>query len=348
MNPSPPPTWVVSYAYYESGPRAVENLRFFLQEGIQKMLHTHSAETVVVAVSLNGPCSLSLPDSVCVTQRDNHGFDWGAHAANLSATGLPTRGAMFLNAGQRGPFLPAYWPRDRHWLHAMADHREEDTGIVAASVFTHEIHKCPVAETWAFYLTAKALEHVYEHTDIFSNAATKLEAVQREDRLTEHLLDQGFALESLLYKYRHQVWRRSDPYNSRNEDRIPSRPWSYADISIHPVESLFYKTHWNSSTSPHENGYECPFEQRYTEWAFGEETPRVLKPWTEFVPPPTQTETEQAEPEPEPEPPQPEARVTKELAPPKKVDKLWWSALIGIVSVGVLAVVVTILLILFR
>ena len=88
-------------------------------------------------------------------------------------------------------------------------------------------------------------------------------AINGENNLTKVVLANGLDIDCLQMKF-----SRDKSSNNVNGYRISSRPWSYEDISITPFETVFYKTYWDSAL-PSENGYECPFEQRYTEWIMG-------------------------------------------------------------------------------
>lgn len=273
---------LVSYSYYEgSDPRYAENLRFFLNEGLKSLNQHKHVDYIFVVQGRN--CSVQLPEhtQVRVLLTDNSGFDFGAHykgqvylqQQGVDLTQYDT--LIFMNSGQRGPFLPSYWDDAHHWSEIferrLAKHQRP--GIVGSSMFCHKDTKQPIVETWCFALSQDAFQDVRENTSVFTVHATKYRAViDGEDRLTPYLYDRGYDVDSLLFKYRDMDW-------SKGCDNcvIPSRPWSYEDITVHPFEVVFYKTYWRSSANEDENGYVCPFEQRYTEWALKKNPASVLK-----------------------------------------------------------------------
>lgn len=269
-----PPRILVSYSYHETHqPRYHTNVKFFLREALERF----PSDSVDYLFVIQGhECSVKLPEDhprVTVLRTDNSGFDLGGHGKGIrhllddteQLLSLPYDYYIFLNGGQRGPFLPSYWPQDQHWTRVFLNrfHHHRKPGVVGATMFQHPKLQKPVVETWCMALTASCFWDVWEHVPVFELHRTKKQAVVNgEDVLGPFLHQQGYTVDCLLYKYR-------DGQEDINVD-IPSRPFGYDSINIHPLETVFHKTYWQSGTRS-ENGYECPFEQRYTEWALGHE-----------------------------------------------------------------------------
>lgn len=267
---------LVSYAYYESDiQRYAENLSFFLEQGVVPYLEQYPYVTYLFVIQ-GHTCSVQIPkhDRIHVLYTDNSGYDLGAHGKGLAH--LKTQGFnlhnfqyfMFLNSGQRGPFLPVYWPTDQHWTHAFINqiHKQEKPGAVSASMFLHRVHDVPIVETWCFCLGADTFHDVYQNTTTFDDHKTKLDVIHNgEEALSIYLNQQDYSVGCLLYKYKHMDWTESTP-DKCLQNGFPSRPWQYADINVNPMETLFYKCFWRSLDEEDNNNYECPFEQRYTAW----------------------------------------------------------------------------------
>lgn len=265
---------LVSYSYYEgSNPRYQENLMFFIKEGLDRFAPYHDDNVHTIFVIQDKVCSVPLPckKNVTVIKTENTGFDLGAHGKALRSI-APRKfdHYVFLNSGQRGPFLPSYWPvKEHHWSQVYINRmsRHPKPGVVSSSMFMHPYIKKPIAETWAFAMPRAAMEDVINHTRVFELHKTKDDTVKNgEDTMSPYLFDKGYQLDTLLFKYRDTDWTKT--ITDKKNSTIPSRPWSYDSISIHPMEVVFYKTYWQS-ISPHikKNGYVCPFEERYTQWA---------------------------------------------------------------------------------
>jgi hypothetical protein len=285
--------------------RYIENLRYFVEFGIKPYLdQTSRAQTheekytdilldddkdfVVdkgVAVSLerdfecdyiiavNGRhCSVEIPDGVKVLKRDNKGFDFGAYTDGLNSVTGKYDYYMFLNAGQRGPFLPVYWPKKLHWALAFIELFKEHpkAGIVGSSMIVRHPFPSPVVETWAFMMSCKALEYVRGCSNVFSQHASKWDAVvQGEDQLSVVLRKGGYEAYCMLYKYKRMNY---EDYKDKMmcNGWVVSRPKCYEGIDIGLLETIFYKTYWRSTGNAKDDYYECPIEQRFTQWDFKE------------------------------------------------------------------------------
>lgn len=264
---------LVSYAFYDKGTaRCQENLQFFLKEGVKRF---EAHENVRVELSVNGTTRLELPPTTKMFEvftRENAGFDFGAHADALDRAlkrhgttrfaELPYKAYVFLNGSQRGPFLPEYWPRERHWSAVFTDKMEGDCALVGSCMFHHIKTHLPTVETWAFAVRPDGLQALVDEGSVFRQHTTKHSACVAEDTLTKTIVDRGLKFATLQIKFA----RNPD---QTNDYKIASRPWAYEGISIHPLETVFFKTYWDTASAD-ENFYECPFEQRYTQWIMGE------------------------------------------------------------------------------
>lgn len=263
---------LVCYAYYEKNTeRHMTNLEFFLKEGYGRF---KNFKNVDIYLCINGgKCNVKLPEETenfKIIRRKNEGFDFGAHAEVInkvidkygSLDKCPYDTYVFLNGSQRGPFLPVYWRPEIHWSTIFSD-KFKESGLVGCCKFFHPADKKPTVETWAFALRPDALKVAWENGTIFVQQKDKHSACKAEDNLTRLILENGIGIDSLQLKF-----SRDKSSSNINNYKISSRPWSYEDISLNPLETVFYKTYWDSGPD-HDNGYNCPFEQRYTEWILG-------------------------------------------------------------------------------
>lgn len=276
---------LISYSYFEpddkkSAQRYQRNLKFFLKEGVekfQKLPNIHQFKTCVLVQG--GKCGVKeLSDDIRINS-ENTGFDLGAHykvIQKLDPEISKYDYYIFLNCGQRGPFLPTFWNSEQdHWSKVFINQFEKQKskpGGVSASMFFHPKIKRPILETWAFALPRNVLRDVWKSTSVFSIHKTKENAiVQGEDTLGPYLYNHGYELGCLLYKYRDRDWLKvKDISEDVIEGDIPSRPFAYEGINIHPLEVVFYKTFWKTSAYDDENEYICPFEEKYTQWVLNE------------------------------------------------------------------------------
>jgi len=267
---------LVSYAYYEKNTqRHNKNLEFFIKEGYERF---KMFKNVDIYLCINGQkCNVQLPeetDNFKIIRRDNIGFDFGAHTDVIniainkygSLDKCPYDTYVFLNMSQRGPFLPVYWRPELHWSTVFSD-KFKNAGLVGSCSFYHSITKMPTVETWAFALRPDALKIAFEEGTIFRQHTSKNSACEAEDHLTYIILKNKINYSDLQLKYA----KNRNHKTNINRYKISSRHWGYEDISINPIETVFYKTYWDTAQSS-ENGYNCPFEQRYTEWILDSNT----------------------------------------------------------------------------
>jgi len=248
----------VNYAFSGTRQDAVDNLDFFLRHG---MTIPHPSLDLIVhyGIVINGKCEVEqckhpenfVPDpkvSIRVLERENMGYDFGAHAAMLKELREPYDAYVFFNAGVTGPFTPSYMPREWHWTQAFTDKLRGSVGLVGTSIDCLKkgswVGHGPRIEGFAFAMSREALETVRAHGTSFRDHATKREAVGfGEYNLSQVVLSHGFQIDTLLKAYQGVDWNDQSEW-ACNEYKHPSRKGSYFGISMHPLEVLFHKTHW--------------------------------------------------------------------------------------------------------
>lgn len=244
----------VLYAYYET-PQSRVNLEFFAEVGMA------ADDRVKFVLVVNGrQCSVPLPAhrDCAVLERDNSGFDFGAHAHALThlakahgceVEDLPYQHFVFLNGGVAGPFLPAYFPRERHWttvLTSLLDHRVKLVGpSIVCLPASDSGGYGPKVEGYCFATDRTGLCILWRNGQIFVDHPTKFDAiVNGEYGMSRAILGAGFSLDCMLYKYQGIDW--SDPANwDQNGNTPPSRQGTYDGVSIHPFEVVFHKWYWS-------------------------------------------------------------------------------------------------------
>ncbi len=92
-----------------------------------------------------------------VLQRENVGFDFGAHAAVLNKFGVSEFDYfVFLNSGVVGPFVPAYMPKSWHWTEAFVDKLSDRVALCGTSIACMDGNhmRGPRVEGFAFAMTS--------------------------------------------------------------------------------------------------------------------------------------------------------------------------------------------------
>lgn len=247
------PRTLVCYSYFEQKER-VRHLQFFLREGL-----SGDPEIEFAFVLQGGICSLPIPEqpNIHVIRRTNEGFDFGAHAAaiedaakrhNTDVKHLPYDSCVFLNDGAVGPFLPSYFPKDRHWTSIFSDRMSEVIKLVGTSIVclpeSDSGGPGPKVEGFCFSLDRVGLRVCLDRGTIFTNHRTKRDAIiHGEYGVSRAILEAGYSMDCLLYRYQGLDWRSPENWKL-NECIHPSREGTYGGISIHPFEVVFHKPVW--------------------------------------------------------------------------------------------------------
>ena len=279
---------LVSFAYYEGREGARANLRYFLEAGIGAAQREFS--TVSYGFVINGfECSEPIPtdrDDIVVLKRANEGFDYGAHLAllryiaedgvkayrgnmavelgsgsHVTAAQLPFDKYVFLNAGVRGPFLPAYWPRSRSWTRVYLDKLSPTVKLVGNSIVClPQSDDCvsggpgitpnpdcygPKVEGYAWATDQVGLQVLLDTSSVFQSHPDKVSAIiNGEYGMNVAIFKAGYTIDSLLLAYQGVDWTNRSNWGC-NDNLHPSRSGTYYGVSQHPLETVFVKVEWD-------------------------------------------------------------------------------------------------------
>jgi len=260
-------TTCVFYVYYETE-FAKLNLDFFLRNGIND-------ETRFIIIINGFHCSLNLPNknNVTIIKRENIGFDFGGFGAGLeylvdeykSINNFPFTYYIFINSSVTGPFVPSYF--NKCWTTAFTDKINENVKLVGTSIVclpsTDLGGYGPKVEGFCFSTDKIGLEILLNEETIFINHENKTKAiVDGEYGLSRAILNNGYNIDCLLYRYKNINWQDKNNWNLNNNIH-PSREKSYFGISIHPFEVIFHKWYW--SYQP-DKKVSYDFTKKYMEW----------------------------------------------------------------------------------
>jgi hypothetical protein len=263
---------VVSYAYYETN-RTMYNLDFFAQVAIVDV------PNMLFIIVVNGhKCSIELPnyDNCIVIKRDNVGFDFGAHRESIdyllnlyncvNVNDIPYDNFIFINCGVIGPFLPTYYPSNMSWTNIFTSKLNDKVKLVGTSLvcfeYTASPGKGPHIEGFCFCLDKIGLDIVMGVETVFINHKTKQNAVNDgEYGLSKAIINAGYSLDCLLYKYQEVDWTNKENWVNQNNYTHPSRVNTYDTITIHPFEVVFHKWFWANNLPVNFN-----YIVRYRKW----------------------------------------------------------------------------------
>ena len=282
---------LVSFAYYEGREGARENLQYFLRAGIDASQPGDGP--ISYGFVINGfDCSEPIPtdrDDIVVLKRANEGFDYGAHTAllryiaqagvkayrgemavelwdfgsesqQLTAAQLPFDKYVFLNAGVRGPFLPAYWPKSRSWTRVYLDKLSPSVKLVGNSIVClPESDLCvkggpgitpnpdcygPKVEGYAWATDQVGLQVLLDRETVFQSHPDKVSAILNgEYGMNIAIFKAGYTIDSLLLAYQGVDWTNRSNWGC-NDNEHPSRSGTYFGVTQHPLETVFVKVEW--------------------------------------------------------------------------------------------------------
>jgi hypothetical protein len=243
------------------------NLDFFAQVGII------DDPNLLFIIVVNGyTCSIELPnyENCIVLRRDNVGFDFGAHRASIdylmnfynctTIEDIPYDYFMFMNCGVIGPFIPTYVTFNNGelehsstpcvaWPILFTNKLNDKVKLVGTSLVCFEYNAAngmgPRVEGFCFCLDKIGLTVTFNKKTIFMNHLNKTDAIHHgEYDLSNAIMDAGYTLDCLLYKYEGIDWSNKENWIKQNNYDHPSRTNTYDGTSIHPFEVIFHKWFW--------------------------------------------------------------------------------------------------------
>jgi len=261
---------VVSYAYFETD-NAMYNFDFFINTGI--------VSDVLFIIIINGyQCSVEIPelDNVIIIRRENIGFDTGAHGAAIEylfdyhkTLELPFDYYIFMNCSAIGPFLPSYFSGS--WTNVFTSKITDKVKLVGTSIVSIEYGRKkkvnylagPNVEGFCFCLDRIGFNIIYQTKTVFVNHRNKNDAIQMgEFGLSKPLLNQGYSIDCLLYRYHNVDWTNENECISFNNNyKFASRCGNYDGIYIHPFEVVFHKWYWINETQVN-----FEYVDKYRQW----------------------------------------------------------------------------------
>ena len=235
------------YAYYEKDAVYKENLRFFLEKGLD-------VPNMDYYLVINGKCTLSIPPNVTVLNRENNGYDFGAWCHAIARYPMEKYDyVFFVNTSVRGPYS-----RDKNWTKAFIKRFKGDTKLVGTSInIGHPVVAqgtplegtapvYPHVQSMFFCLNREGLAFLREQG--FFDAAS-LEGKGFREVITEKeigmslmILNHGWNIDSVLSKYQGLDYRRvKSDINHTSVSGDPYFNGAYFGGTISPEEAVFFK-----------------------------------------------------------------------------------------------------------
>lgn len=287
---------LVIYVYSGTDPEYEENLRFFLREGVKE------GDGVTYIIALQHGTGLHdldptpvLPPNARFVNHPNHCFDIGTVAWVLE-NHVPDPRAfnyfIWLNSSVRGPFLPAYHPRDVHWSTAFTRKLTGDVKLVGSTINCGGAYALsaqqPHVQSYAVAMDQVGLDVIKRKGSVLQCHKDMAEMVTlSEIGMSKAVLEAGYNLDCLMLRYQGVDWRDSRAQGC-NAGRNPIQESFYDGVNADPLEVLFVKV----KNSMHAARWQHVLQAvKYDEWAQSKELASPARfeaiaknGWTELVP----------------------------------------------------------------
>lgn len=267
---------LVIYVYAHTDVEYSDNLRYLLEFGVAP---TDGCDYLVVVQTGRGVLSTHLPPlppNVRAVQHPNECFDWGTFGWAIERGHADTsryRYVIFLNSSVRGPFLPSYWPREKHWSRVLTDRITDDVKLVGATiscegankggVLSGEMRRNPHVQSYVVATDQVGLGLLQGDGDVLKCYTDIHDAIwYAEIGSSAAILDAGYNIDALMLRYQGVDWRDKANWGC-NAGINPYAEYMYDGVNISPFEVMFVKVkeflleaNWTTATSA----------KKYTTW----------------------------------------------------------------------------------
>lgn len=242
------------YAYYEKNNLYKNNFKYFLENGI--------LNNVDYYIILNGNCSINIPkrDNIKVYQRKNTGFDFGAYSYAIHKLNKIYDYYFFINTSVCGPYLK---DNDKEWIDHFLELFNKDVKLVGTSIniYPHDnfskkynlsklYNKSPPyshIQSMFFGMDKEYFNYLID-IDFFNEEELnnvkdiKYVIAKKEIGLSQHAINQGWNINSILSKYKNIDYRtlnKNFNYSAPNGD--PYFKNKYFGNNIDKYDAIFFK-----------------------------------------------------------------------------------------------------------
>lgn len=238
------------YAYYEKDESYKRNCEYFIKHGVNE----HADFVFVV----NGKHTVQFPPNVKVIERENSGYDFGAHTAALNSTANLEQYShfIFVNSSVKGPYTANL---NQPWQHVLTSMIKGDTKLVGTTINVmmdvHETHraylnqngfKAPFShvQTQVFAMDRECLTYLRDLVFVDQGGYSFRDIIyKKEIALSQHVLAKGWNINCLAPKYRDIDYRKLlKDFNATSANGDANFPGSYFGGTLTPHEIMFVKT----------------------------------------------------------------------------------------------------------
>ncbi|KDD73356.1 hypothetical protein H632_c2260p0, partial [Helicosporidium sp. ATCC 50920] len=245
---------LVVYVYSLTDEEYERNLLFFLEHGVSE---DDGVDYVLVIQEGGGvirPTHLpALPPNVRVLKHPNSCFDWGTFGW-VSTSQVDVSGYQYLvllNSSVRGPFVPAYWPKELHWTQVLTQRLSDEVKMVGATisceaswkggVLSGEKRQNPHVQSYLLAMDQEAYQIIKEDGAALRCYDKYHDAVwYAEMGSSAAVLRSGHNIDALMLRYQGVDWRDTSVWGC-NAALNPYAEHMNDGIDVSPLEVMFVK-----------------------------------------------------------------------------------------------------------
>jgi len=220
------------------------NVNFFLNCGIVR--HPNVDYCIVENTDSEAPSMVEhdySPSKFYWMKRPNISQCFGGYSASIRMLSEPYQYRFFINSTMRGPMLPTWAPKTKHWIEYFTERFSTSVAMVGSSInIDPEIH----VQSMMMGVDQRALRILVEN-NIFLSEDVHIDKTsliyKHEVNGTQLVLKQGYNIDCLITAFQGRDWQRErvKPY----DELVTHDLWTagaYYGQSLHPYETIFYKT----------------------------------------------------------------------------------------------------------
>lgn len=249
------------YAYYEKDELYKSNFDYFLKNGIFNHIDYY--------IIINGECTIDIPKNlnIIIFKRPNIGYDFGAYSYAISKLTIEYDYYFFLNTSVCGPYFKNN-NKSKDWSTFFLDlfNNDLNTKLVGTTIniFPNKIFEnynldklygnkkfYSHVQTMFFGLDKESLKYLksinFFNEDECNNIKNINEIIaKKEFGLSQHILNNGWNINSILPKYRNLDYRmlKSNINKSSKYGDVYYKN-AYFGKSIDKYDVIFYKNNRN-------------------------------------------------------------------------------------------------------
>lgn len=217
------------------------NLNFFVKRGI-----IDSDDVHYNFIINSEECNVSIPhaDNISIIKGHNEGYDFGGYAQSLEAIDLNQFDRfIFINDTCRGPFIPEYIPDDLTWIDMFLTRLSHKVKLIGPtwnikdSNFEEHEEWSPHIQSYCFGTDRQGIEllierGVFDLTEYKTRGCKNWLILNHEIRMSKEIIDGGYNIKPFMLSQ----------HNKLPHGNVTWRPNLYFDMSLCPLEAMFYKT----------------------------------------------------------------------------------------------------------